>query len=228
MKTLVRSLQGTATLLCALIAALSLSGCPSGGGGENSGAPPVDPPTDPGGGNSPPILSGTPSPSTKIGEAWSFTPVATDADGDTLTFTVENQPGWTSFDESNGALSGEPQAGDEGTYEDIAIAASDGEASDSLAFSVAVTQVAAGSVSLSWAAPTHNDDGSALTDLASFRIYYGKTPGNYSEQILIENPGITTYLVENLTPDTYHFAATAINSGGVESGYSGEATVTVN
>lgn len=228
MKTLVRSLQGTATLLCALTAALSLSGCPSGGGGEDPAAPPVDPPTDPGGGNNPPTLSGTPSASTKIGEAWSFTPVATDADGDTLTFTVENQPGWTNFDASNGSLSGEPQPEDEGVYEDIAIAASDGEASDSLTFSVAVTQVAAGSVSLSWAAPTHNNDGSVLTDLASFRIHYGKVPGNYSEQILIENPGITTYVVENLTPDTYYFAATAINSGGVESDYSGEAIMTIN
>lgn len=202
-------------------------GCSS-GGGDDSAAPPADPPADPGSGNNPPTLSGTPASSTKVGESWSFTPDASDPDGDALTFTIENQPGWTNFDESNGALSGEPQAGDEGSYEDIAISASDGEASASLSFSVTVAQVAAGSVSVSWVAPTHNDDGSVLTDLASFRIHYGKSPGNYSEQILIDNPGITTYVVENLTPDTYHFAATAINSEGVESDFSGEATVTVN
>src|SRR5690606_16008004 len=135
---------------------------------------------------------------------------------------------WTDFDTSNGTLSGEPQAEHEGSYEGIAIVASDGQASDSLTFSVTVTQVASGSVSLSWVPPTHNDDGSALTDLASFKIHYGTSSGTYTEQILIENPGITTYVVENLTADTYYFATTAINSVGIESAYSGEAVATVN
>jgi Putative Ig domain len=190
--------------------------------------PADDPPDEPESDNSAPSLSGTPSSSTKVGEAWSFTPNASDADGDALTFAVENQPAWTDFNANNGALSGEPQEEHEGTYPDVAIIASDGMASDSLTFSLTVTRVAAGSVTVSWVPPTLNDDGSSLTDLASFKIHYGKSSGNYSEQILIENPGISTYLVENLTPDTYYFVTTAINSGGIESEYSEEAVVTIN
>jgi hypothetical protein len=229
MTTMNKTPNNTFLLALGLLAALSLSGCPSGGGSDDSPAPPVDPPADPGGGgNHPPSLSGAPSPSTKVGEEWSFIPAASDPDGDALTFTVANQPVWTSFDESNGALSGEPQAEHEGNYPDIEISASDGAASDSLIFSVTVSQLGSGSVSLSWVPPTHNDDGSTLTDLASFKIHFGKSSGTYTEQVLIENPGITTYLVENLTPDTYYFATTAINSAGIESAYSGEAVVTVN
>jgi hypothetical protein len=39
---------------------------------------------------------------------------------------------------------------------------------------------------------------------------------------------MTTYVVENLSPDTYYFAATAFNESGVESRYSGEAVKTLN
>ena len=41
------------------------------------------------------------------------------------------------------------------------------------AFSITVTQVGLGSMSLSWTPPTQNTDGSALTDLAGYKLYYG-------------------------------------------------------
>ena len=67
----------------------------------------------------------------------------------------------------------------------------------------------------------------ARPDLAGFRIYYGTTLNQWTNQINIDNPGITTYVVENLSPDTYYFVATAINSSGAESGYSNAATRTI-
>ena len=80
----------------------------------------------------------------------------------------------------------------------LPISVSDGPNSASLAaFSVTVTQVALGSATLSWTAPTQNDDGSPLTDLAGFKIYYGTAPGNHPTSIQIANPGITTYVVES-------------------------------
>jgi len=124
-------------------------------------------------------------------------------------------------------LEGQPQAGDEGDYADITITVSDGKATDSLSFSVVVSQVSTGSVTLSWVAPTLNDDGSSLTDLDGFKIYFGKSWGNYSDEILVENEGITTYVVENLSPDTYYFVVTAINSEGVESDHSSVLGLTV-
>lgn len=212
--------RSAASAVLLMTTAFALSACLSGGasGPQKANA----------GGNAAPKLSGSPPASTKVGEPWSFTPSAADPDGDPLTFTVANKPGWTSFTAANGSLSGEPQAGDEGTYSGITVTASDGNASDSLSFSVTVNQFGTGSVSVSWAAPTHNDDGSALTDLAAYKIYYGKSPGNYTEQIRIDNPGITTYIVGNLSPATYYFVATAINSNGFESNYSGVLETVVN
>lgn len=210
-----------------LLATVALPGC-----NEDSGieAGPSSPPTSPdnsGGGNNAPSITGTPPSSVKLGENYSFEPEASDPDGDTLTFSVEGKPDWASFDTATGALNGTPVAGDEGTYE-IAIAASDGEASDSLEFSVTVNQIALGSVTLSWIPPTLNDDGSALTDLAGYAIHYGILPGDYTEEIRIENPSLTTYVVENLSPNTYYFVATSFNTDGTESIFSGVYTETVN
>ena len=207
-----------------LLATFVLPGC-----NEDSGSEPAPPtsPDDSGGGNNAPTITGTSPSSVKLGEDYSFQPEASDPDGDTLTFSVEGKPDWASFDSSNGALSGTPEAGDEGTY-DISISASDGEATDSLAFSLTVNQVALGSVILSWMPPTMNDDGSALTDLAGYEIHYGVSPGDYTEEIRIENPSLTTYVVENLSPNTYYFVATSFTADGTESNFSGVYTETVN
>ena len=90
--------------------------------------------------------------------------------------------------------------------------------------SVTVNQVGLGSATLSWTPPTQNTDGSPLTDLAAYKVYYGNQSGNYQITIQIDNPGITIYVVENLTPNTYYFVLTAINNSGVESDFSNEAS----
>ena len=90
--------------------------------------------------------------------------------------------------------------------------------------SVTVNQVGLGSATLSWTPPTQNSDGSPLTDLAGYKIYYGNESGNYHTSIQIDNPGIAIYVVEYLTPNTYYFVLTAINSSGVESNFSNEAS----
>lgn len=179
--------------------------------------------------NGTPTISGNPDSAVKIGDSYSFTPTASDPDGDTLTFSVQNKPIWAAFDEATGRLSGTPTLGNVGTYDGITISVSDGTSSSSLsAFSVTVTQVSLGSATLSWTAPTQNDDGSVLTDLAGYKIYYGTATGSYQNTVRIDNPGLVTYVVDNLTPDTYYFVSTAFNSNGVESVFSNEAVKTVN
>ena len=86
---------------------------------------------------------------------------------------------------------------------------------------------AAGSVTLSWTAPTENEDGSPLEDLAGYRIYWGTTPGEYPNSLTIDNPGITTTVIDSLVPGTYEFVATSFNAAGVESVYSNTSTKTV-
>ena len=45
--------------------------------------------------------------------------------------------------------------------------------------------------------------------------------------VRINNPSVTRYVVENLTPGNYEFTATAINSAGVESRFSNTVFKTV-
>lgn len=85
-----------------------------------------------------------------------------------------------------------------------------------------------GSVTLSWQPPTENSDGSPLLDLAGYNIYFGTSSNSYDNQIQVVNPGLSTYVVENLIPDTYYFSATAFNSSGNESAFSEEVIKVVN
>lgn len=81
------------------------------------------------------------------------------------------------------------------------------------------------SATLSWEAPTTNADGTPLTDLAGYKIYYGQEPIKYNETIDVGN--VTTYTVSNLSSDTtYYFAVTAYNRNGNESEFSEEVSKT--
>jgi len=163
-----------------------------------------------------------------IGDSYTFEPSASDPDGDPLTFSISNKPQWATFDSATGRLLGQVLLGDVGVYDKVRIAVSDGTRSTSLPdFSILVTDSALGSITLSWVAPTQNADGSLLTDLAGYNIYIGQSQGSYSNQARIDNPSISTYVVENLLPDTYYVVATSINSVGVESAYSNVAVKTV-
>lgn len=180
---------------------------------------------DPPPGNSAPQISGSPSSAVAVGEMYSFTPNASDPNGDTLSFTIDNPPGWAGFDTGTGELSGQPTLGNVGLYENILISVSDGKASTSLPqFSISVDQVGTFSTTLSWTAPTQNEDGSALTDLSGYKLYWGTTPGSYPNSVTIDDAGTTIYVVENLSAGTYEFVATSFNTAGVESRYSGSAT----
>jgi len=178
--------------------------------------------------NSSPTIAGNPASDTKYGEMYEFVPNASDADGDTLTFDVQSKPNWANFDLSTGRLYGQPTLADVGEYSGIVVSVSDSASSASLpAFSIAVTETALGAVTLSWVAPTQNSDGSPLMDLAGYKIYYRKNSGSYNQAVQLDNPSITTYVVEQLSPATYYFAATALNTSCVESSFSAEVTRTV-
>jgi len=210
-----------------LVFAIAMSGC------QNESDDPVadndpdstsSPPATPPAANNAPVISGVPATTVLMNNSYSFMPTASDPDDDVLTFSVQNRPTWAQFDSATGELTGTPQPGDIGTYQNIVLSVSDGDLSDSLgAFSVNVVQIANGSITLSWTAPTQNEDGSALVDLAAYKFYYGTSPGSYPDQVRVDNPGITTYVIENLQPATYYLVATAVNGAGVESQPSNEA-----
>jgi hypothetical protein len=179
--------------------------------------------------NGAPVISGTPASSVVIGQSYSFTPSASDPDNDSLSFSVSGLPSWASLNSGTGSLTGTPTSGDVGIYSNIVITVSDGSASDSLGpFSIEVIAYASGSATLTWTPPTENTDGSALTDLAGYTVYWGQASGDYSNSVTLANPGITSYVVDNLLAGTtYYFATTAYNSDGLESSFSNEASKTI-
>jgi hypothetical protein len=170
------------------------------------------------GGGNPPSITGTPPTSITSGVDYSFLPTATDADGDSLTFSILGKPSWANFDPATGALTGTPGIGDVGTHSGIIISVSDGVYVASLpSFSVTVVAAATGSAILSWDAPTQNTDGSDLTDLAGYRVHYGTALGDYPNTIPIDNPATLDYEVDNLTEGTWFFTVTAYDTVGNES-----------
>ncbi len=168
--------------------------------------------------NRAPVISGTPVTAATAGTAYAFQPSASDADGNSLSFSISGKPDWATFSSTTGRLSGTPAMTDVGSYANIVITVTDGKANASLApFGITVGQPKLGSVTLDWIPPTQNDNGTALTNLAGYRIAYGTSPNALSQSVQVANPGVTTWLVENLPTGTWYFAIKAYNSSGVES-----------
>ena len=75
--------------------------------------------------------------------------------------------------------------------------------------------------------PTENSDGSALTNLAGYTVYYGTSPSNLTQSVKVANPGLTAYTVTNLSSGTWYFAVTSYSSTGVESARTGTVSTTI-
>lgn len=240
---LIRSLLRMVAV-AALAASLVACGGDDGGdspatGGQSNNPPvpsnpqvPSDPPPtsgNPSTENSRPTITGEPGTAVLVGQAYAFRPAASDPDDDTLTFSASNLPDWAVFDERTGRISGTPDVQHVGTFSGITVTVSDGKASATLGpFEIVVTEVAGGSATLSWVPPTENVDGSPLTDLAGYEIRYGQDSSDLSEAVLLDNPSLSLYVIENLTSGTWYFAVAAVNSQGVPSPLSNLASKTIS
>ncbi len=176
----------------------------------------------------PPTIGGNPPISVNVGAAYDFTPSAHDPQGQALTFSIQNQPTWASFNTTTGELSGAPAAANVGTYPNITISVSNGASAASLpAFDITVTEVASGSLTVNWSAPSQNTNGTALTNLAGYYIYYGTNANALTQSLQISNPGITTYTINNLAPGTWYVGILDYTSAGVRSTFSNIASGTI-
>ena len=174
--------------------------------------------------NHSPTISGTAAGSIDAAAAFEFMPVAADADGDKLVFSIVGKPTWASFDTTTGRLSGTPGAAGVGNYPNIVISVSDGANTVALqAFQIMVT----GSAQLSWTAPTQNMDGTTLRDLSGYRIYYGTSAATMVAVATVTDPTVSSYRVMGLTTGAWYFAISAVNAAGVESRLSNIGTKTL-
>jgi hypothetical protein len=81
-------------------------------------------------------------------------------------------------------------------------------------------------MSLNWVAPTENVDGSPLTDLAGYRVYYGTSSRSYANSVPVSSPGASSVSITAPSGD-YYVAMTALDAEGNESAYSNEVLKTV-
>jgi hypothetical protein len=89
--------------------------------------------------NRAPTISGTPASAVTVGAAYSFQPSASDADGDKLTYSIQNKPAWATFSSTTGRLTGTPVSANIGTTSGISISVSDGKVTATLGpFSIEV------------------------------------------------------------------------------------------
>jgi len=107
---------------------LALSAC----GGSSSKNDVIEPT------NSAPTISSTAITTVESGTSYSYSLVAADADGDTLTMSAANLPAWLTFDTATGVLSGTPTADDAGDTA-IILTVSDGTDDITQSFTVSVT-----------------------------------------------------------------------------------------
>jgi hypothetical protein len=178
--------------------------------------------------NRSPTIGGAPVTSATVGTAYSFQPTGSDPDGNTLTWRIDNKPGWATFNTATGRLTGTPAAGDVGNSGAIVISVSDGTASVSLSsFVISVQAVSNGSATVSWTPPIANTDGSTLIDLKGYRVAYGRAADDLTQSADIDNPGLTTYTVNNLASGQWFFAVYAVNQAGVQSDISNVASKTI-
>jgi hypothetical protein len=177
-------------------------------------------------GNHAPTISGVPVTAAVVGRPYSFKPAAADVDNDALTFSISGKPAWAEFDASNGTLSGTPTTANVGSYANVEISTSDGSLSASLApFTITVANAIRQSVTLNWTAPTQNVDGTALTDLAGYKVFYGTGSRQYSTTVSLAGAGNNSVVIEDLTQGTWYFSLQSYNNAGVVSDFASEVQV---
>jgi hypothetical protein len=174
--------------------------------------------------SSPPVITGSPAVSAQAGQPYSFRASATDPDGNPLKFSIQNKPGWATFDTSTGTLYGTPGDANVGNYTNILISVSDGTATSSLpAFTITVALPVTRTATLNWTPPTQNIDGSPITNLAGYKVMYGSSPGQYSQALNVPVATMTSVAIEALEAGrTWYFTVKAVNTSGVESDFSNE------
>jgi hypothetical protein len=202
---------------CALVVLAALAACGGGGSGESTttlgGAPPTSSSTTAG-----TVAIGGPRIDAAVAnQFYQYVPEMSDTSGAEVVFAIENKPSWATFDTGAGTLSGTPTGADVGSRGAVRISAVAGGSRATVEFQLQVVASADGVASVSLDAPVTRTDGTALQNLAGYRIYYGKTATRLDQFVDVKDRAATSAVVSQLTPGTWFFAATAYDANGFES-----------
>ena len=189
----------------------------------------------------PVVLGGAPPTTVTVGDPYYYAPTGSQGGGP-ISFSIQGQPAWLSFDTQTGALAGTPAAADVGVSGEIIITATNSVNTVSVGpFSIEVDPASSPtppptpapptpapptpapttvSATLDWSPPTENADGSPLTNLAGYYVHYGTSDTSLTQTIDVADASATTYVVSGLTSGTYYFAVSAYNSLGFEGAWS--------
>ena len=85
------------------------------------------------------------------------------------------------------------------------------DCSDGSGNALSMTTVTVRAATVSWSAPTQTVDGSALINLAGFKVHYGPKSRSYDNTIDVAD-STSTRTTMTLAPGTYFFALTAYNT----------------
>lgn len=113
------------------------------------------------------------------------------------------------------------------TPPNTATVATNGQGSASSGTTAPTNKVSTGTATLDWTPPIQNSDGSALTNLAGYTVYYGTSPDSLTESVKVSNPGLSAYTLSNLSSGTWYFSVTAYSLTGIESSRSGVISTTI-
>ena len=82
---------------------------------------------------------------------------------------------------------------------------------------------------LSWVAPVEREDGTpiSMAEIAGYRVYYGTTQGQYTNEIDITDGNTMQAALNNLVSGTYYIVVTTYDMDGRESAYSQVVTTSI-
>ena len=101
-----------------------------------------------------------------------------------------------------------------------------GSASQSTTVSVAAAPVV-GDALLSWAAPTKNTNGTPVSALSGYHLYYGNSAAGLTKSVAISGGATTSYEISGLTAGTWYFAVAADAADGTEGAQSAVGSKTI-
>jgi len=146
----------------------------------------------------------------------------------TLTWSATNATscaatgGWGGTEPTSGSYTS-PALSANASYS-ISCTGTGGTASQTVTVTVTGTT---GTATLAWVAPTLNVDGTPITALSGYHIYYGTSPSALTQSATVSDATATTYTVSGLASGTWYFAVAADAVDGTESTQTAPVTKTI-